>query len=85
MSTNFKGKVIAITGAASGIGRATATMLASRGAIVAIADLNSELLATAASELEASGATVTATGQPPFPLQPLPNVNITGLMIRGFI
>ncbi|KAE9362692.1 NAD(P)-binding protein [Stipitochalara longipes BDJ] len=61
MSTNFKGKVIAITGAASGIGRATATMLAERGATLAIADFNSELLSTAASELKASGASVTAT------------------------
>ncbi|KAK4996179.1 hypothetical protein LTR66_004152 [Elasticomyces elasticus] len=35
---SMQGKVIAITGAASGIGLATATLLASRGAIVSLAD-----------------------------------------------
>lgn len=36
----MQGKVIAITGGASGIGLATAKMLAERGAIVCIADVN---------------------------------------------
>jgi NAD(P)-dependent dehydrogenase (short-subunit alcohol dehydrogenase family) len=63
MSTNFKGKVVAITGAASGIGLATSKMLVERGAIVAMADLNGELLKTVVAEIEASGATVTGTGK----------------------
>lgn len=63
MSTNFKGKVIAITGAASGIGLAASKMLASRGAIVAMSDFNEKLLNESASELKSSGATVTATGE----------------------
>lgn len=37
--TNFQGKVIAITGGASGMGFATAKLLASRGAKVSIADV----------------------------------------------
>lgn len=61
MSTNLKGKAIAVTGAASGIGRATAKMLAERGAILAIADLNGEALETVVSELKSSGAVVTGT------------------------
>jgi NAD(P)-dependent dehydrogenase (short-subunit alcohol dehydrogenase family) len=66
MSTNLKGKAIAVTGAASGIGRATAKMLAERGAVLAIADLNGEVLETAVSELKSSGAAVTGTGMFPF-------------------
>jgi NAD(P)-dependent dehydrogenase (short-subunit alcohol dehydrogenase family) len=63
MSTDFKGKVIAITGAASGIALATSKMLAGRGAILAMADRNEKLLDTAVSELKSSGATVTGTGE----------------------
>lgn len=37
---SFSGKVIAITGAASGIGRATARILALQGACVSLADTN---------------------------------------------
>ena len=63
MSTNFRGKVIAITGAASGIGLATSKMLASRGAILAIADLNEALLKSAVAEIQFTfGVAVTGTG-----------------------
>ena len=44
------GKVIAITGGASGIGRATAKILASRGARLSIADLNATTLNQLSSE-----------------------------------
>ncbi|CRK18143.1 hypothetical protein BN1708_012258 [Verticillium longisporum] len=50
MST-IKGKVIAITGAASGIGRATATQLASLGARLSLADANASLLEEVRAEL----------------------------------
>lgn len=63
MSTDFNGKVIAITGAASGIAFATSKLLAGRGAIVAMADRNEKLLDTAVSELKSSGAIVTSTGK----------------------
>jgi NAD(P)-dependent dehydrogenase (short-subunit alcohol dehydrogenase family) len=50
-SLPLSGKVIAITGAASGIARATAHLLASRGATLSIADLQAAPLEKVASEL----------------------------------
>lgn len=47
----FAGKVIVITGAAQGIGRATAQRFLSEGARVAIADVNAEALAATAAEI----------------------------------
>ncbi|KAF4914233.1 3-oxoacyl-[acyl-carrier-protein] reductase FabG [Colletotrichum viniferum] len=49
--SDFKGKVIAITGAASGIGLATAKKLASLGARVSITDVNEALLTSEAAVL----------------------------------
>ena len=58
-STNpFQDKVAIVTGASSGIGRATARALASQGACVALASRNSERLAALAKELEAQGKRV---------------------------
>ncbi len=51
----FEGKVALVTGAASGIGRATARLLASRGAAVGIADINAAAAVTVADELTAQG------------------------------
>ncbi|KAF2672320.1 NAD(P)-binding protein [Microthyrium microscopicum] len=53
MSTSVSDKVIAITGAASGLGLATAHLLASRGALLSLADLNLEALEKAAAEVSA--------------------------------
>jgi len=61
MSTNFQGKVIAITGAASGIALATAKMLASRGAIISLADVNEPHLIAAAKEIASTGGEVSTT------------------------
>ena len=49
------GKVVAITGASSGIGRATATYLARRGAQVVLGARQEEDLARLAGEITASG------------------------------
>ena len=48
---SLTGKVVAITGGARGIGRATAAALISQGARVAIGDVDSGLVATTAEEL----------------------------------
>ena len=52
MSAQFNGKAIALTGAASGIGLATAHLLASRGARLSIADINLEALKKAQDDLK---------------------------------
>lgn len=55
----FEEKSAIITGAASGIGRATAIRLASEGADVAIFDINEEGLKETAATIETAGGTVT--------------------------
>jgi NADP-dependent 3-hydroxy acid dehydrogenase YdfG len=62
------GRVVAITGGARGIGKATAKALAARGAKVAIGDLDSELAASAARELggEAIGLELDVTSRSSF-------------------
>ncbi|KAH8674034.1 short-chain dehydrogenase/reductase-like protein SDR [Xylariales sp. PMI_506] len=51
MTGRFANKVVLITGAASGIGRATALKLAGEGATISLCDINEEALAQVASEL----------------------------------
>lgn len=46
------GKVVVVTGAASGIGRATAVLLAERSALLSLSDVNEAALATVKAELE---------------------------------
>ncbi|CAG9993036.1 unnamed protein product [Clonostachys byssicola] len=53
--SSLENKVIAVTGAASGIGRATAQMLASRGAILSLADTDEEGLVEALKTFEGNG------------------------------
>ncbi|CAF3542666.1 unnamed protein product [Fusarium graminearum] len=53
--TSFDGKVIAVTGAASGMGLATAQLLASRGAIISLADINEEVLKSVLNSLSGNG------------------------------
>jgi NADP-dependent 3-hydroxy acid dehydrogenase YdfG len=55
MEDGIAGKVIAITGAGSGIGRATALLLARRGAKVVLAGRRPDRLAALADQIEASG------------------------------
>jgi NAD(P)-dependent dehydrogenase (short-subunit alcohol dehydrogenase family) len=57
---NLTGKVAVVTGAASGIGRATAELLAKRGCRVAINDINSEGLDETRRRIVAAGGTVTS-------------------------
>ena len=49
--TDLSGKVVAITGAASGIGRACAVACAEAGAIVALVDRDASMLETACAEI----------------------------------
>ena len=59
-TTNFDGQVALVTGAAQGLGRAIATLLAQRGAKVYLADLNGPGAEAAAASLCASGLTARA-------------------------
>lgn len=54
---HLEGRVAAVTGAASGIGRATATALAKRGCKLALADVDPDGLAATAYELAADCST----------------------------
>lgn len=53
---SFTSKVIALTGAASGIGLATAKLLAERGAILSLADLNIPQLEASVKSIQASSS-----------------------------
>jgi NAD(P)-dependent dehydrogenase (short-subunit alcohol dehydrogenase family) len=57
---NFNGRVAAVTGAASGIGRALAVDLAQRGCHVAISDINERELAETVTLCEGHGVKVTS-------------------------
>jgi len=59
-SIDLEGKVAAITGAGSGIGRATAVLLARHGARIHAADIRAETAADVASEIEAGGGSAVA-------------------------
>ncbi|GEM35350.1 short chain dehydrogenase [Nocardia neocaledoniensis NBRC 108232] len=56
--TKFDGKTCLITGAASGLGRATAFAAAAKGAALVLTDITADALDATATELRAAGATV---------------------------
>jgi len=60
MDLDFTGKVAVVTGAASGMGRATAHLLADEGAAVGIVDREADGLARVADEIRGAGGTVHA-------------------------
>jgi NAD(P)-dependent dehydrogenase (short-subunit alcohol dehydrogenase family) len=55
----FEGKSVIVTGAASGIGLATATRFGREGARVVVADLDADHAAAAAKSIEAARAPAT--------------------------
>jgi NAD(P)-dependent dehydrogenase (short-subunit alcohol dehydrogenase family) len=55
MEDQFEGKIALVTGAASGIGRASAKAFARQGARVACADISPENLAETVSEITRDG------------------------------
>ncbi|MBY0508846.1 MAG: SDR family oxidoreductase [Rhodospirillaceae bacterium] len=60
MSTALQGKVAIVTGAASGIGAASATTMAARGAYVVVADSNLPGAEKVAAEIKAAGGKAAA-------------------------
>ena len=62
MADSFKGKVVLVTGAAGGIGLATARAFGDAGASVIVADSNIVLLETAAVGLRSAGHQVLPLG-----------------------
>ena len=58
MMTEIAGKIAVVTGAASGIGRATACLLAAKGATLCITDVNKEGLEETAAQIRKAGGTV---------------------------
>lgn len=58
MNVDMKGKAALVTGAASGLGRATALKLAQAGADVCAVDINAEALKETATEIEGLGRKV---------------------------
>jgi NAD(P)-dependent dehydrogenase (short-subunit alcohol dehydrogenase family) len=57
---NLAGRVAVVTGAGSGIGRATALLLARHGARVYVADVNGQSAESVAAEIEAAGGSAAA-------------------------
>ena len=58
LSRSIAGKVAVVTGAASGMGEATAKLFADQGAKVAAIDLNAQGLASVVAEIKAAGRSV---------------------------
>ncbi|WP_329213665.1 glucose 1-dehydrogenase [Streptomyces sp. NBC_01485] len=60
MATGLEGRSVVVTGAGSGIGRATALAFAAEGARVLVADLNAEGAQAVVKEIEQTGGTAVA-------------------------
>ncbi|MGW0583636.1 SDR family NAD(P)-dependent oxidoreductase, partial [Streptomyces sp. NPDC002920] len=60
MNTGLEGRSVIVTGAGSGIGRATALAFAAEGARVLVADLNADGAGAVVKEIEAAGGTAVA-------------------------
>ena len=60
LSRSVKGLTVLVTGAASGMGRATALVFAADGANVAVTDISAEATQAVAGEIAASGGAAKA-------------------------
>ncbi|HEV2171628.1 MAG TPA: SDR family NAD(P)-dependent oxidoreductase, partial [Candidatus Binatus sp.] len=55
LDRSVKGRAVLITGAASGMGRATAHVFANEGAVVAVTDVNEAGIASVVKEIASGG------------------------------
>ncbi|EXJ82876.1 hypothetical protein A1O3_06692 [Capronia epimyces CBS 606.96] len=62
--SSLAGKVVAVTGAASGMGLATAARLYAHGARLSVADINQEALSKAVDQIKAKATGGTSSGTP---------------------
>ena len=60
LSRSVKGLTVLVTGAASGMGRATALVFAAEGANVAVTDISAEATRAVASEIASRGGSAKA-------------------------
>ncbi|POR51083.1 hypothetical protein B0G62_107110 [Paraburkholderia eburnea] len=83
MSNNTEGKVVVITGASSGLGAATARLLAARGASVVLGARRVEMMNALADEIRAAGGKVEVVATDVTKVEQVQNLIDTAVKVFG--